>query len=567
MTLCDHRGALRPAGDRLACARCGKVLAWVDAQRALPPPLSAWVTEQLEAELGPEAVGILETAWGYWGRPEQLDVLARRLRGIVVITGGYGTGKTRTAKELLEHLILAGRAEGPRILAATGAGARSLVLHRKTGWLRWRKPGVVYDWQISKGFEGQLGVNGVIVDLMSIDAPLNALGEGTDVQLLDDPPKWGPAGKVALVACLKSARERGTLTIIPTTADGLALVASVLGVEVEHLADAGVTVIDLGPSEANAGNLDESYFTAKEGMERAGVWDPVASVSPWREIAPGENPGESGGLTAAQWARVRDYGPDVALGELGVSIDPNKQGSSRPCEVGIVGGGRDAIDMLRVTHDRSAVLDGGAEGWPKVAWDLAEELARLHPDAPFPAFVLESNVGKVYADLLYAEERNRRKARGEPGVNARCKVIFVRADRDKCVRAEAPARVAAQGQVRFAAGLHKLQGQLRNLTPKGLDSDGADACNHLLTHLGQLAEGEKIMTEQQKVVAAEAQCAAALELTQRIRNGGRPPGPREVAPGILAPQKVDGAPVGDARGPDAPRVAGRGATWRSRAAL
>jgi phage terminase large subunit-like protein len=514
--LCDHRGALRVEGDRVRCGRCGGLLAWVDVLRALPEPVARGMLEQLELELGPEAVGSLETAWGFWGRPIQLETLTRRLRGIVCITGGYGTGKTRTAKELLEHLILTGRALGPRMLAATGAGARSLVLHRKTGMLAWQKPGVSYTWERSKGFEGQLTINGVVLDLMSIDAPLNALGEGTDVQLLDDPPKWGTAGKPALVACLKSARERGTVTIIPTTADGLALVAEVLGVAVEHLEDAGVTVIDLGPSEANAGNLDETYFTVvKEGMARAGVWDPVASSSPWRELAPGEKPGASGGLTREQWARVREW-TETRLVELGVSIDPNKGGSSRPCEVGIVGGGRDARDVLCVTHDKSAVLDGGAEGWPKVAWDLAEELHRLHPSAPFPPFVFESNVGKAYADLLYAEERSRRKSRSEPGVNARCRVVFVRADTDKCVRAEGPARVAGQGQVRFADGLHVLQGQLRNLTPKGTDSDRADAANHLLTHLGKLGDGAAAVERARHVADARAAAAGVAAVNRSM---------------------------------------------------
>jgi phage terminase large subunit-like protein len=519
---CDHRGGLRVEGERIVCTRCepgAQGLAWVDVARALPPAVTWSIFDQIEAELGPEAIGSLETAWDWWGRPVQLDVIARAetLSGIVLITGDYGSGKTRVAKELLEHLILTGRAEGPRILAATGAGARSLVLHKKTGWLRWQKPGVTYQWEPSKGFEGQFVVNGVVVDLMSIEAPLNALGEGTDVQLLDDPPKWGATGRDALIACLKSARERGTLTIIPTTKDGLALVASVLGVEIDHLEDgAGVTVIDLGSGEANAGNLDASYFLQKDNMRRAGTWDPVASVSPWRTLTAGEKPGESGGLTAAQWARVLTEERDVRLVELAVSIDPNKGGSSKPCEVGIVGGGRSASDVLHVTHDRSAVLDGGAEGWPKVAWDLAEELHRLHPGAPFPVFVFEPNVGRAVADGLYQEEVNRRLRRGEPGVPYRTRIVFVRADKDKCVRAENPARAGAHGQVRIAPGLHVLVGQLRNLTPKGVDSDRADAANHLLTHLGRLAEGEKAVEREVKRAATLASFTGLSEAQKAI---------------------------------------------------
>jgi phage terminase large subunit-like protein len=462
------------------------------------------VLRQLEVEHGPEAVGALETAWAFWGRPEQLDVLERATTGIVVITGAYGTGKSRTGWELLVHLILIGRATAPRILAATGDDARGMVCDPKTGILAWRKPGVSYLYEPSKGREGLLTINGVPINLLSIEAPTAALGRGCDVQILDDPPKWGPTGRAALVAALKSARERGTLTIVPTTADGVKLLEEVLGVGPGELEAAGVLVVDLGPSEANAGNLDPAYFRAKAGMQRAGLWDPIASTSPW------------GLLTPAQWARILEDDLGAVLVETAVSIDPSKGGSSRPCEVGIVGGGRDVRDVLRVRYDRSAVLAGvGPDGWPAVAWSLAEQIHREHPKAPFPVFVIEKNVGTWTADLLYAEETARRLAKGEPGIPFRTKIVWVRAEKDKCVRAETPARVAGQGRVRISPKLSELAGQLRNLTPKGLDSDRADAANHLLTHLGRLGEGEE---QVQRTQAA----ASALAGFSGLRDAQRP---------------------------------------------
>lgn len=510
-TPCDHRGALAsPSPGAFHCTRCGKGLALVDALRALPAPVALRILQQLEDELGPEAVGALETAWPFWRRPMQRFPKRHERQGIVIFKGEYGTGKTRTAQEYIEHLVLVGRALAPRLIAGTGAGVRSLVINRKTGMLAWKKPGVSYVWEPSKGFEGQFTINGTTLDLFSIEAPLTALGEGGDVQLLDDPPKWGPSGKAMLVNALKSGRERGTLTIIPTTDDGLALIGEVLGVQLlgpgaEEAAElAGILVIDLGTTDENAGNLDPAYFVNRESMRRAGTWDPIAGTSPWRPV-----------LAAAEWPSRR-LAACPPLIELAVSIDPNKGGSSKPCEVGIVGGGRDAGDVLHVRYDRSGVLDGGVDGWPKVAWELAEDLAGEHPRAPFPVFVLESNVGKVYADLLYAEERNRRRSRGEPGVNFRCKVVFVKADTDKCVRAEAPARVAGQGQVRFASGLDVLEGQLRNLTPKGTDSDRADAANHLLTHLGRLADGAEQVERVRVAETTRAAFAGFAESSARL---------------------------------------------------
>jgi phage terminase large subunit-like protein len=522
--------------------------AGVDRLRALRPPRARRARRRLDAELGAEAFAALATLWAWWRRPAQRFPTAAELRrfGIVVFVGEYGAGKTRTAWEFLVYLILIHRARGPRIIASTGAAAREIVEHRLTGILAWRKPGVAYRWEPSKGYEGELSINDALVALMSTEAPRAALGAGVDVQLIDDPPKFGAAGKPAFIAALKSSRERGALTIIPTTTDGVQLVADVLGVQVADLADAGVLVIDLGSTEANAGNLDPSYLRNRASMKRAGTWDPTASTSPWREV-----------LDSPAWpSRRLDPRSRPPLVEIAVSIDPNKEGASKPCEVGIIGGGRAAANVLHLLYDKSGVLAGAtADGWPKVAWDLAEQLHREHPAAPFPVFVFESNVGRHRADLLYHEERSRR------GFNARCQVVFVKADADKCVRGEAPARVAGQGQVRFAEGLHVLEGQLRNLTPKGLDSDRADAANHLLTHLGKLGEGAKVMTEEQERAESEAQCALAASMMAAMATKRSPP--PDTDEGRL--MKVEGAPVGDVRGPARPPP--RAPSWRTRGVL
>ncbi len=69
-----------------------------------------------------------------------------------------------------------------------------------------------------------------------------------------------------------------------------------------------------------------------------------------------------------------------------------------------------------------------------------------------------------------------------------CEIKLLKADRDKCKRAESPARLGAQGQVRHAPGLAELEGQLRNLTPQSTDSDRADAQGHLVNDLAGLGE-------------------------------------------------------------------------------
>lgn len=536
-------------------------LALVDALRALPAPLAMAALEQLEAELGPEAVGALGTAWDFWRRRgpyEQRFPAPHERPAIVVYVGGYGAGKTRTAWELLLHLILTGRAIASRIVAATGADARRLVEHRRTGILAHRKPGVHYDWQSSKGFEGELGINDAMVALLSVEAPRTALGDGADVTLFDDPPKCGPSGKEALKAVLKSSRERGTLVIIPTTADGLAMIADVVG---SDLAAAGVLVIDLGTSEQNAGNLDENYYVLKAAMEKAGTWNPLGSPSPWAKV------------------HVEEVDACPALEELAVSIDPAKSSGGHACEHGIVGGGRDPRSVIHTRHDRSAVLDAGVNGWPKVAWDLAVVLQREHPGTPWH-FVFESNVGKDRAELLNGEERARRR-RGEPVPLRRggwadssnraevndCEIRFIRAEKDKCRRAESPARLAAQGQVKRAPGLAKLARQQRDLTPTSTDSDAADAENHMIADLAGLDDKtatRQRTTEEQREEGA-AQIALATRLNLAIGSRGKGPPPMPTAEDLL--MKVEGAPVGDIRCPTPPRAAGRAPSWRTRNVL
>ena len=93
------------------------------------------------------------------------------------------------------------------------------------------------------------------------------------------------ARRLSVAACSRAPRgARGALTIIPTTADGLELLTEVLGGDLDA---AGVLVIDLGTSEANAGNLDESYYVNKAALERAGLWNPHRlPTSPWAAAHP-----------------------------------------------------------------------------------------------------------------------------------------------------------------------------------------------------------------------------------------------------------------------------------------
>ncbi|MEK9647018.1 MAG: hypothetical protein VW547_15880 [Alphaproteobacteria bacterium] len=531
-------------------------LAPVDQLRALPYPLALATLARLEEDLGVEAVAALRyeldaqgRQGGFWARPVQLLPDPAESWATCVITGEYGTGKTWMAVQLFLREILAGRSERPRIICASKSSIEGTIVKGPSGILRWLPPDVPREWLPSKGHAGELWIAGVKIVCLSADAPGQAIGEGSDLDLRDDVAKWviscGAQGaQEAWTAARKSCREGLARAIVPTTPDGIEFIRTLLAGERR------VKSINLGKVEDNRGNLAANFVD--------GVVQDLRDQGQWMQEG-GESPFARPGLIESM---RRDGWP--VLVDLAVAIDPSRSAGRGSCEVGISGGGRDARDVVHVRHDRSAVLDAGVNGWPAVAWDLAEELQREHPGAPI-RFVLESNTGSNNAELLRAEERARRKARGEPGVN-QVEVVLVKASKNKCERARLPAMQAALGQVTTARGLTALEAQLRALTPDGKKSDRADAMVHLVRNLAGLSDEKEIArgaTEQEQADEAAEQCAAAADMNALLvarRHGAAPTDP--------GPMKVEGAPPGDARyaGPP-PRAMARPGGWRTRTTI
>lgn len=525
----------------------------VDDLRALPYPLAIGVLARLEAEHGPEAVAALRyeldsrgEVLGFWSRPSQRLPGPAERWGTLVITGDYGTGKTWVAVQLFMREILAGRSTRPRIICATRTAIEGTIVNGPSGILAWLPPDVPREWFPSKGHAGELWIAGVKITCISADAPGQAIGEGSDLDLRDDVAKWaitaGAKGaQEAWVAARKSCREGEGRAIVPTTPDGVDFIQGLLRGEERR-----VRVVDLGGVEENRGNLAPGFLDAAKDLREQGLWLRTAGASPF---------------AAMDFAALRlDACPPLV--EIGIAIDPADTSGGRACEVGIVGGGRDARDVVHVRRDVSDQLD--SDHWPAVAWDLAEELQAEFPGVPWH-FVVETNRGRSPpAALLRGEEKLRLAKRGKPAIPT-CEIREVRADRDKCERAVSPAGIAARGYVRFARGLGTLEGQMRNLTPAGKNSDRADAAVHLVSDLAGLDEKSARAAAEQASEADEAaaQAAAAAEMSARLaalRRGAQP------EPG---PMKVEGAPPGDARhaGPE-PRTASRPAmSWRSRGVL
>ena len=477
----------------------------VDELRALPPVLALRVLDELEEELGAEAIAALAyeapLPEPFYRRPKQVLPELDGSWSTLVLVGEFGTGKTYAGLQAWLEILLSTRCRA-RLVTATGADIEGTILNGPSG-LRdldanprgdtpraegdWLPPWISLRYLGSKGHQGEMWIDGLRVSCCSADAPGQALGEGAGLQLLDDIEKWietsgASSAAKAYAACMKSLRQQPGITIIPTTPGGAAFLVDVLSGNL-----AGVKIVELGDAENNAGNLTTSFLAqTKTNLRALGLWS-SAGTSPWAR-------------PAIRFSELR-LAACPALVEIGVSVDPAKTSGPAACAFGIVGGGRDARSAIHLRYDRSAVLDDGVNGWPRAAWDLACDLQREHPGTPWH-FVLESNVGKVYGALLRAEEERRRQ-RGEQvplpsggwsqgtAVLSVCDVRLVRADKDKCKRAIEPARLAEQGQVRFAHGLTELETQLRELTPTSTKSDRADAGNHLVSDLAGLGAASK----------------------------------------------------------------------------
>ncbi len=520
-------------------------LALVDQLRALPRPLMLATLRRLERELGPEAVAALRYEARFWARPAQLIQDLDNLATIEVFVGERRTGKTWAARHLFVELVRTGRARLPRIVSSTDAAIAEIVLEGESGIRRWLPPPHEgkYAWFKSDGFAGTLHLYGTKIVCCSAAAPGQAIGMSRDVTWADDPAGWVESCGVdiateAWTQLLKSNSQGSSTVIVATTAAGAAFISDLLSPE--QLNDPSfIRIHDLGAVESNAGNLAPNYIKhIVSDLRRKLQWNDVPHVSPFAPLS----------FDKMRLARC------PALVEIAVAIDPAKSSGANACEVGIAGGGRDARDVIHVRYDVSDNLNGLADGWQVRAWDLAERLQEEHPGVPFH-FVVESNTGTSAAtDLLRAEERARSKAR--TGVaSMTTPIIVVRSSKDKCERARLPAFHAEQGMVKFAENMRidrepgrVAEGQLKNLTPDGKNSDRADAIVHLVNDLAHLSNEREIAKEAEKQTAAEraaAQVKALSAMSDAL--AGRT---RELKPGEV--MKVEGAPPGDARHPGPP---------------
>jgi hypothetical protein len=517
--------------------------------------------EDLEAELGAAGIAALDDP-RVMLRPPQAP--KGPYRTIEVFTGERRTGKSHAARELFVRLMP--RAERVRIMVATDDDPPVTVFGGESGLLEWTPPWIRCEYQ--KGlFAGTITYGDRTIVCCSVKGG-GKVGPGWGLTWADDPAAWVKAAgkalaKQAWIDMLKSNSARPGVTVVATTGAGVDFIWGLL-----HEAGLGpdaVRVHDLGSVENNAGNLAPNYIRhTVPGLRASGDWD--------------EDPGASGAFADVDWPSRRARAAP-RLVRITVFADPNKSSHKRSCEVGVVATGIDARGNVWGLEDRSAVLgpdeivvDGEARpGWPSVVHQLAEDLAEEFPGVPIRLGVEDNATGPNGAALLRQEGKLRASLAGKDPI-CRFEVFSetARPNEPKTRRAAEVVRAAKNGQVYMLGGLGVLEGQLSNLSDHGSGNDRADAFVWAARDVAGWGDGKgekKAMEKQLTAEEAAAQCRIAAEFTARVA-GRADTAPREVAPGILEPMKVEGAPPGDARHPGpSPWAAGRAPTWRSRRAL
>ena len=474
----------------------------LDELRRLPPPLARAVLARVAAEHGPAAVAALRWQVDAHRRPTQriLDVDEPCADGqpwrVLIITGEYGTGKTQLATWLTLRAHLDWRVERPRIIAANADTVRDDLVKddAPSGLLAWLPPWITREWQPTAGRAGRLWIDGREISLLSADAGANAIGSAAGWVLFDDYAKCtqllGEARSVAaLAAAFKSLRAHPGRMVLPTTPDGAEMVQELAAGEGMR----GVVVMHLGRTEDNT-VLPPAALDIARGLRAMNLWTQ-----------------EGGGLFAGfEWRPHRVAVGDVPpLAEIVVSIDPAKSSRSKSCEVGIIGAGRDARDLVYGLADRSEVLS--SDNWPRVAHDLLEELQAAHPRAAV-RFSVENNAGgDSPAALLRAAEKVRRLQRGRPGVSViEVREVTARRNDGKARRGSPVLTLARGGQVRMVKGLGVLEGQLAKLVDDGTGSDRADAFVWAARDLAGIGEAAEEKPDTAATFAGLAAAQAAM---------------------------------------------------------
>lgn len=337
----------------------------VDLIRALPRDERL----RLYLALPPGALASQRYRPEFWARPEQALPLTEELATIEVARGGRGSGKTWWAVQLFNREILAGRARRPRIIAATDAAVLSTVIDGPSGIRTWLPPDVRPTFTRSTGYAGTLYYPsvGVTVLCCSAQKPGQAVGQGCDLTLADDPAGWiesngeNLAEKTFRQARVSNREARGQglgpCMIVPTTKRGVSFLRRLL----TPGQMAGIRLRKLGETKDNT-NLSPQYI-------RDTIVDLESEGDDWaaEELRDEDRDEAPGALWKRNWIDSRRVVGPPDLERVVVAVDPADDGRENNDATGISVAALGFDGRLYVLADYTAKLS--ADQWPAiVAW-------------------------------------------------------------------------------------------------------------------------------------------------------------------------------------------------------
>lgn len=543
-------------------------LAPVDRLRMLPPAYRRALFDELGKT--PGLISDLRFDWErFWARPEQLitpeDIATH---GLIVVAGSRGEGKTRTIVETFVREIEAGRAESPRIFAATEADVDKVVVHGKQSGIMTHLPPEAkarWRWCPDEGPAGTIKVrrrDGGEIEIIcfSVHRPETAVSHAGDLDLYDDVAKWGPFAATAWAHARLSCREGYACGLVATTRRGTALLKQLLDGDME-----GVLVKNLRLG-GNRGNLNAAWRRRMRIELTKVVGDLV------RQELDDEDISAKSPFANLPWETI--HIPTVnrdEFEELVCAVDPSDGKGGTHDEWGIGAAGRRTDKHCVVLEDQSGSYDDAEAG---------ERILELCERRGISKIIVEVNRGPRVLSAIKAAHlaRELKRILQNPGSSPRPmpELIGVVARDGKVLRA-GPVRVLyLDGLVHHAPGLdvldtrggeeRSLEKQMREWDPttalkRPRMDDRIDWLVHALTYLAELGGKPGEMSEAEEQRLAEAQCAGAANMMTAMaaRGRGQTPAPNQV-------MKVEGAPPGDARYAGLPAVM-RAPSWRTRTVL
>lgn len=456
-----------------------------DRLRALPPEDRAAVFDAVETELGVGALHDVRYDFeGFWLRDhqivteEELSPPDAQPPGLVVFTGPRGDGKTMAAITLFDRLIRQGKAERPRLFAATEGDVDKVVVHGVSGIMSLyskRDPNRPI-WIAGEGPAGVLRYpGGVEVLCFSAKVSEGAVAHAGDLDLYDDVAKWGARAFDAWAHARASCRIGMALGVVATTRRGTHLLRRLLKDDLE-----GVLIKRGGDLEANRFNLSEKMYNQRR--KELGENDFVRQEFDDEDIS-ASSPFVGFDFDSAP-IRILSA-PREDFTEIIVAVDPADGKGGDHDEWGIGAAGR--------RHDRHVVALEDASG----SYDedeAAAEALRLCEAWGATTIIAENNRCKhVRAALRAAHfqrelEAMRFDERDAP--RPLPKIVGVNAKDGKALRA-GPLRVLyAQGTLHHVAGLRLLEKQQREWDPDGprrpRQDDRIDWLVHAVHYLADL---------------------------------------------------------------------------------